>query len=232
MSTTTDETLVAEDLLLLLLDPRSGTIAGEGTLFHVLAGAVLADLALRDAVELVEGRALTGRRVGAVPGAAPSDPVLREVWDQVAHRPQGVQALLAGVGPHLRGPLLERLVAAGHVARERRRVLGPISRTALVAGPSGRRDGLVEQVRRVLVDGAEPTPRTGVLAALLSASGSLPALHADFPWSGVLYTRGKELERGDWGAAAAGDAVTRTAIAVTTATTTNLVALGVLTADS
>jgi hypothetical protein len=232
MTTTTDETLVAEDLLLLLLDPRSGTIAGEGTLFYVLAGAVLADLALRDAVELDEGRTLTGRRVSAVPGAAPSDPLLREVWDQVAERPQGVQALLAGVGPQLRGPLLERLVDAGHVTREKRTVLGPIRRTALVTGSSGRREDLVQQVRQVLVDGTGPTPRTGLLAALLSASGSLPALHADFPWSGALYTRGKELERGDWGAAAAGDAVMRTAIAVTTATTTNLVALGVLTADS
>ena len=67
----------------------------------------------------------------------------------------------------------------------------------------------------MLVDGADPTPRTAVLGALLSASGSLPALYADIPWSGAVYTRGKELETADWGAASVGEAVQRTVLATT-----------------
>jgi len=41
----TDEALLVEDVLLLLFQPESGTIAGENILFYVLGGAVLADLA-------------------------------------------------------------------------------------------------------------------------------------------------------------------------------------------
>lgn len=50
------EESLAEDLLLLLFQPNSGdrggtgTIAGENTLFYVLGGAVLADLALGEQV--------------------------------------------------------------------------------------------------------------------------------------------------------------------------------------
>jgi hypothetical protein len=57
--------LIAEDLLLLLFDPRSGTIAGEGTLFYTLAGAVLADLAAGGHIEVDEDTTLAGRPAGA-----------------------------------------------------------------------------------------------------------------------------------------------------------------------
>lgn len=211
--TTTDGPLLVEDLMLLLFDPRSGTIAGEGTLFYTLAGALLADLALRDQLEVEEGRSLLGPKARAV-GDRPDDELLRKVWDQVEDKATNVQGLLAGVGPYLRDPVLERLVQAGHIGRERRKLLGLIPTTALVGTGSSRRDDLLAEVRPVLVEGADPTPRAGVLAALLSASDSIPALHRDIPWSGEVYTRGKELERGDWGAAAVGEAVTRTTVAV------------------
>lgn len=207
--------LVAEDLLLLLFDSRSGTIAGEGTLFYTLAGALLAELAMQGQVEVDDQPRLFGRKVRAVDGAPPADPLLREVWDQLVEKPRGVQGLLAGVGPQLREPLLERLVRAGHIGRRRGLFLGLITTTTLIAGGTSRREELLGLVRPVLVDGVGPAPRAGVLAGLLSASGSLPVLHRDIPWSGDVYTRGKELERGAWGAAAAGEAVMRTVLATT-----------------
>lgn len=213
--TTAAAPLVAEDLLLLLFDPRSGTIAGEGTLFYTLAGAVLAELALQGRVEIDDRPSLLGQKARAVGSDPPSDPLLREVWEQVVDKPKSVQGLLAGVGPDLREPLVERLVQAGHIGRQRRKLLGLISTTTLVDGGTSRRVELLDAVRPVLVDGVEPVPRAGVLAALLSASGSLPVLHPDIPWSGDVYTRGKELERGDWGAGAAGEAVARTVLATT-----------------
>jgi Golgi phosphoprotein 3 (GPP34) len=213
MTTTQDVPLIAEDLLLLLFDPRSGTVAGEGTLFHPLAGAVLADLALSGRITLGERWTLTGRRVSAVEADPPADPLLRDAWERVTDKPHGVQHLLAAIGPRLREPLLARLVDGGDIVRRRGRFLGLVPTTRLVDGGTGRRDGLVARVRAVLVDGVDPDPRTGALGALLSASGNLPALHADFPWSGALHDRGKELERGNWGAAAAGEAVTRTVAA-------------------
>jgi hypothetical protein len=66
----------------------------------------------------------------------------------------------------------------------------------------------------VLVDGADPDRRSGALVALLSASDVLPALNSEIPWSGPVYTRGKQIQQGEWGAAAAGDAVIMTATTI------------------
>ncbi len=217
--------LIAEDLLLLLFDPRSGTIAGEGTLFYTLAGAVLADLAAGGHIEVDEDTTLAGRRVRAVAAAPSPDPLLREPWDRLTRKPRTTQVLLAEIGPTLRDPLLDRLVLAGHIGRERGRLLGILPSTRLSAGGTSRRGELLDAVRPVLTEAAAPTPRTAALAALLSASGSLPALYQDFPWSGRVLTRGQELERGDWGAAAAGEAVTRTTMAAALSSVSAVIAV-------
>ncbi|WP_233493716.1 GOLPH3/VPS74 family protein [Desertihabitans brevis] len=214
---------LAEDLLLLLFKPRSGTIAAEGTLYYALAGALLADLAL-------DGRVRTSTRwsgaveVAAVPGTEPDDELLRTAWRYVADRTRGVQTVLAAIGPTLRQPVLDRLVARGDVRQERRRALGLIPTTALLDGGTGRRDGLLADVRAVLVDGVEPAPRTAALTALVWAGGTLPELHPVIPWGAPVITRARELERGSWGAAAVGEAVTRTTIAVVTAVAATAVA--------
>ncbi|WP_300268489.1 GPP34 family phosphoprotein, partial [Microbacterium sp.] len=49
-------TLITEDVMLVLFQPDSGTIAGENTLFYVLAGGVLADLAQRGHATVEEAR--------------------------------------------------------------------------------------------------------------------------------------------------------------------------------
>ena len=53
-----------------------------------------------------------------------------------------------------------------------------------------------------------------ILAALLSASGTLPQFHREIPWTSPVISRAKELEQGNWGADAAGAAVTRTVTAI------------------
>lgn len=198
--------------MLLLFSPSSGTIAGEGTLFYVLGGALLAELAQLELVETEEA-GLRGTLVGAV-GDAPADALLRSAWDYAIGKPRNVQTVLAAVGPSLRGPVLDRLVKRGDVVRSTRRRLGLFSSTRLGTGATGRRAALVGRVRAVLVDGVPPDPRIATLAALLSASGSLPVLYRDIPWSGAVYTRAKTLERGDRGADAAASAITRTMAAI------------------
>lgn len=208
--------LLAEDLVLVLFEPKSGTIAGEGTLFYTLAGAVLTDLALAGNIEIAGEKTLTGRKVTAVADRAPTDPILRQMWDKIADKPRGAQSLLAGVGPYLRTPVLDRLVERGDIVTEQRKFLRIFKSTALMLGENSRRDALVKEIRAVLVDGADPDPHSGALAALVSASGSLPSLHREIPWSGDVYKRGKELEQGDWGADAVNEAVLRTAAAIAT----------------
>lgn len=126
---------------------------------------------------------------------------------------QGLPTVLAAVGPTFRQTVLDRLVERGDVNREKGKTLGIFPTTKLTLG-SGRRAELIADVRAVLIDGEKPSPRIGASIALLSASGTLPQFHRETPWSGDVYTQGKKLERGDWGAGATADAVTRTLAAV------------------
>jgi hypothetical protein len=199
---------LVEDLLLLLFQPRSGTIAGENTLFYVLGGAVLADLALGEHVT-TEARG----RVSSVADHPPSDDLLRPAWDYLAEKPRGVQTALAAIGPAMREPVLQRLIARGDIDQEPRKVLGLFRTTALRDGRTERRARLLADVRQVLVDGAEPPARVAALAALLSASGTLSQFHREIPWTSPVISRAKRLEQGDWGAEAAAAAVTRTVTA-------------------
>lgn len=207
-------TLITEDLLLVLFQPDSGTIAGENTLFYVLAAGMLTDLAQRGHAT-IEDAGIRGPRVHAA-GDPPEDELLLPMWDYISQKPRGVQTVLAAIGPGLREPVLDRLVERGELCRQRRRVLGLFPSTVLVEGGSGRRAELVAGMRAALVDGAEPSEHIAALTALVSASGSLPVLHREIPWSGATVTRAKNLENGDWAAGAAAAAVTRTMIAVVT----------------
>ncbi|GGM17393.1 GOLPH3/VPS74 family protein [Micromonospora yangpuensis] len=216
-----DTPTLAEDLLLLLFQPASGTIAGENTLFYVLAGAVLADLALADRLT-TEKRG----RISSTGDRPPAADLLRPAWDYLAEKPRGVQTVLAAIGPALRAPVLDRLTARGDIDQEPRKVLGLFRTTALSDGRTGRRARLLAEVRQVLVDGAEPSTRAAALGALLSASGTLPQFDPEIPWTSPVITRAKELERGDWGADAAAQAVTRTVTA--TVVNSAIVAITVL----
>lgn len=198
---------LVEDVLLLLFQPDSGTIAGENTLFYVLAGAVVADLALTGKVEArPSGR--SSSKVHAIGTTPPTDEVLEPAWSYVAEKPRDVHTVLAAIGPPLREPVLNRLVGRGDLDRRTRKVFGVFTTTRLTLG-GPRRPQLLDRVRATLVDGAQPGVRAAARIALLSASGTLPQFHPEIPWSAAVYTRGKEYEEGDWGASAAASAVTR-----------------------
>lgn len=212
-----DRTL-AEDLLLVLFQPGSGTIAGETTLSYVLAGAVLAELGLGGHVRAGAGR-LGSTTVSAVPGRPPADHLLRDSWEYVSDRARGVQTVLPATGPTLREPLLDRLVERGDLRRSTRRALGLFPVTALEEGATGRRAALLTELRAVLVNGGEPAPRVAALAALLYASGALPQLHPDVPWTSQVIARAAALQDGQWEAGAAAQAVGRTVMAFLVAVT-------------
>lgn len=214
-----DELLIAEDLLLLMMDDKSGTIAGEGTLYYTLGGAVLVELGLAGHVSIdPEERGLTGQKVRAVTGRRPQDPLLRSAHGTVAERVRGVQSLLAEIGTGLRETVLDRLVKRGTLRRESKKRLGFIPSTSLSIKDTRHKKALVEKVRAVLVDGTEPDARTAALVGLLSASGTLTSLHRSIPWSGEVYKRGKEFEQGSWGAEAVNTAVMRTMAAISAGT--------------
>lgn len=204
---------LADDLLLILFQPDSGTIAGENTLHYVLAGAVLAELAFNESV--TTKTTPTGSvSVEAIEGRATSDEILRSAWDYVADKPGEVEPMLAAIGPALRQPLLERLIARGDIREENGKVLGMLKVITLKDGGSGRRSGLIRDVRNVLVDGIEPTPHVAALAALMWGSGTLHQFDPEIPWSSVVITRARELGRGNWNAEGATQAVARATAAM------------------
>lgn len=216
---TTAAPSLAEDLLLVLFDPSSGSIRSEGSpLFHVLAGAVLTELTLAGRVDIDRTTTLRGRRVRVTDLPTPTDPLLVGTWQRVEEKPTDAYSLVLEIGPGLRAPTIERLVERDALQREATKMLGFVPGSRLVEGGTGRRSELVTSLRRVLVDGAEPSVREAALAALVSASGSLPAMHGEIPWSGEVYTRGRALQQGEWGARVAGDAIAAAAAAMLSTT--------------
>lgn len=214
-----NETLIVEDLVLLLMDDESGAIAGAGTLYYTLGGAVLVELGLDGRITVDENdKGLNGLKVRAVPGDALSDPVLQTAHDKVAERVRGVQTLLIEIGTGLHETVLDRLVERGMLRRESKKTLGVFRSTSTTAADTQHKKALMEKVRAVLVYGEEPDARTAAVIGLLSASGTLPSLHRSIPWSGKVYTRAKELEQASWGAEAVNTAVMRTVAAVSVGT--------------
>lgn len=212
---------LAEDILLVLFQPDSGTIAGEDTLFHVLAGAVLADLALDESVTITATR--TGATtIKAVEGRAPSDEILRSAWDYVSDKSVTVQTMLAVIGPTLRQPLLERLIARGDIREENGKVLGLLKTTTLKDGGNRRRIGLINDVRAILVDGVKPTPRVAALAGLMWGSGTFHQFDPDIPRTSVVIDRAQDLARGNWSADGATQAFARTLAATFSIIATNV----------
>ncbi|WP_030144355.1 GPP34 family phosphoprotein [Glycomyces sp. NRRL B-16210] len=215
------ETLVVEDLLLLLLDDEKGHIAGEGTLYYTLGGAVLLELALTGRVRVEPKKSAFGsstiQSVGSIP---PTDPILADAFTVVAKKPRTAQTFILMLGPSLRTKVTDRLVERGLVRRNTKKVLGLFRSTTWPAEDTRHEAELRERIRAILVDGAEPDPRTGAIIALLDASGQMP-LVLKFP--GVpareIAKRVKTVSEGVWAAEAVKNAILATNAAITAATT-------------
>ncbi|MGO1563080.1 MAG: GOLPH3/VPS74 family protein [Actinomycetaceae bacterium] len=203
---TTSDDLVVEDLLLVLFDPANGVLRGEGQrLFHALAGALLVDLAEHGVVGPDDAE--VRGPVRALTGDAPDDELLRLGWELVAAGPRDVQTVVHQIGPRLRGPVIDRLVARGHLTSERRKILGLMPSTRIGLGATGRREQLLADVHGLLVDGTPAGEHARSVAALLFASGSAPFMHPEIPWSGTVHAHGTALMESSRGAAATADAV-------------------------
>jgi hypothetical protein len=210
--------ILAEDLLLLLVDDRTGRPVVDTTRLDLaLAGALLLDLAALGRVDVTRpgGPVKAGRLV--VRDATPTgDPVLDEAARRIrSSAPRKPEALLPHLKKGLREELLARLVGRGVLRAEEGTVLGLFpTRSWPAADPTHER-----QVRAglwdVLVVGRAPSPREGALVALLQAVDQVPRV---LPGSGLPH---RELRRRAKLVAAGGfadDAVRRAVEAVNTAT--------------
>lgn len=219
-------TLIAEDVLLLLLDDETGRGPVSLDLRPVLGGAVLLELALAGAVEPVASSWGTSR-VRAVDGAAPvEDPVLRDALTEIAAKERSAQDLVSRLGKGLQERLSVRLVERGILERREGRVLGLFPTTTWPAADSRHEDDVRRALEAVLVQGLDPDPRTGAIVALLAAVDRAHKVvdRAGLPASQVR-KRAKQVAEGAWAAKAVRDALT----AATTAVAMTVVAAGVVT---
>ncbi|MFW6776139.1 GOLPH3/VPS74 family protein [Nocardioides sp. CPCC 205120] len=213
-------TLIAEDLLLLLLDDEDGTLLQQSFLDQALAGAVLAELAAERLVELGEERRWGAKpHVLPVRGARTDDLVLATALERVAEKPRDAQGLLHPLGKGLRDTLLERLAERGLLRREEGRVLGLFRRTTWPAVDSAHEEQVRDELEATLVHGRPAAPRAAALIGLLHAIG---VVHRVVDREGVsaseVKRRAKAVAEGELASEAVGSAVQAMYVAIWTAT--------------
>ncbi len=212
---TTD--LIAEDLLLLLLDDESGKLTQTSYLDIAIGGALLTELAIKGAVEVGErGSRWSRAKVRAVEEADLADPVLRDARGVVGEKERTAEALVNKLGKGRRGALLARLQERGLVTEREDRVLGVLPRKRWPAADGAREAEVRARLGDVLVRGLTPTPREAALVSLLRALG---IAHKVVDREGVsareVKRRAQEVAEGDWAAKAVRDAVAASQAAVT-----------------
>lgn len=220
-------TLIAEDLLLLLLDDEKGSVQ---TAYPqtALGGAVLIELALAGAVE-VEAKTSVWRtaKVRAVAGRRPEDAVLRTAYDLVGERERGAQDLVNRIGKGLQQELATRLVERRLLERQDGKVLGLFPRTRWPAADTTHEEQVRRALTAALVQGMTPDERTGALVAVLSAIDKAHKVvdRAGLP-AKVVRKRAKEISDGAWAAQAVRDAINASVAAIAAATTAATVVAG------
>lgn len=215
--------LLAEELLLLALDDESGKVVVT-ELDKGLAGAVLVELTLAERIRVAEkGESVRAGRLVLRPGPEPGDPILAGALALLAHREgRKPQYVLDALAKDLRRRLADRLVQAGVLRREKRKMLGLFPAERLPAQDSTHEATVRERIRDALC-GAEPDERTAALISLLSALNAVTKV-VDVPDRRAANRRAKEIAKGQWAAAAVRKAIeavnAATAAAIAAAATT------------
>lgn len=220
------DTLIAEDLLLLLLDDQKGTMASSTHERPLLGGALLIELSLAGQVEVEHTRILRTARARATgQGGTPTDPLLADALSVVAEKSRSAQQLVDRLGKGARQALLDRLVERGLLEQRRSKVLGLFPRTTWPAADARHESEVRKRLQASLVEGREPDPRTAALAALLAAvdrahkvveRGAVPAK--------TVKKRAKELGEGQWASDAVRASVQASQAAVMAAVTASTAA--------
>jgi len=226
--------LLAEDLMLLLLDSRSGKAAASSAHRQLLGGAVMIELAMLGRVERRERqRPLLGRQVvlTAIGSGPLPDPLLEHAWQSVAARPTSVRATLNRLGRGLSRTVTERLVQRGVLTRRTGLRFGLVPTTVYPAVDTTHELAVNAPIRAALTENTVPDPRTASLIGLLSVKNALPRALQDMQpplaWSAQIQERAARIREGDWGATAVRDAVNaQTAATVSEFTSAAIFAIG------
>lgn len=202
--------LIAEDLLLLLLDDESGRPIVDSTrLPRVLAGAVLLELALDGYVtpagadeDVKKGRLAVRQE------DAPEDPILARAVEMIreSRRPVKPAAAIEKLDAGMRVAVFERVVDRGWVRESRRKILGLFPAKTWPPVDESHEREVRHELAGVLIEGLDPMPRAAALISLLSAVDAAPKVFPDSDRKAIR-KRAKSIADGDWVAAAVRQAV-------------------------
>ena len=202
-------TLIAEDLLLLLLDDDSGKPLADSTkLPRVLAGALVVELAMGGSLRITGPGEQIKKDHVVVAGELPAEPVLRRVFDLVASasRPMKPQKVIEKSQKNLSKELVARLVAQGFVTEKKDKVWGLFPTTTWPARETSHEKVLRDSLRSALVDGTTPSPHTAALISLISAVDLTHKVIVDADKKQLKH-RAKQIAEGEWAGAAVRKAV-------------------------
>ena len=218
-------TLIAEDVLLMLLDD-SGAFVSSDNRKPALAGAVLAELALSGAAEIETEKGLWKRsRVVVEDPSTVADPVLIEALQHIEAKKRSAQDLVNRLGKELPDRLCSRLVEQGLLRREESKVLGVFPRTRWPAAGSPYEEALRARVRRALVEGEDPDERTATVIAVLVAADVLhKVVNRGSMSKRELKKRAEEIAEGGWATEAVRKAIQAAQAAVMAGVTAATVA--------
>lgn len=192
--------LLAEELLLVAYRP-DGTARGKSVeLDCALGGALLLELVLDGHLEL------DGKLIKADQGGRPSHPRLREAYERIAAKPGKPQAWVGRLAKGTRRRLLDDLVEAGVLDDVTYKWLGVFTRHRFPTGRPELRQGVLERLRAVVLDGRPPDQRTAGLATLIGAAGLERRLFPDADHRAVR-RRLKEIAEAPWAADAVRKAI-------------------------
>jgi hypothetical protein len=221
--------LIAEDLLLLLTDDRTGKlIAPSNQVDIALGGALLVELALTQRVDVADERSSigTGRLLVTNPGPT-SDSVLDAaqtlLQDKQGKKPKDIVPALA---KGLRARLHTRLAAQGILHKENGKILGLFPTHRWPSNDAAHEESVRAPLVEVLRDGTTDDPRAAALVSLLHAlkavtkvfdSGELGITKKD------LNANAKRIADGDWASEAVREAIDAMLAAVIAATSSSTV---------
>ncbi|MGQ0841445.1 GOLPH3/VPS74 family protein [Actinokineospora sp.] len=210
--------LIAEELLLLLVDDETGKVRPIGTdVGRGLAGAVLIELATLGLVDVAhEGEEVREGRLVVRPGDVPDHPVLADAVSLVAELSGSTPArVLEKLAKGLRDRIVDGLVVGGVLRREKHRVLG-IFPTERVPAQDTAHEAQVRARLHAVLTGAAPDPRSAALISLLQALEVLTSV-IEVPDKRAARKIAKDLTESEWAAGAVRKSVAAVHAAVITA---------------
>lgn len=219
-------TLIAEDVLLLLLDERGAFVAAD-KMRPALAGALLAELALTGAVEIEAEQGLWRRAHVVAQDATPArtDPLLAHAIEEIDAKRRTPQALVGRLGKDLPDQLCTRLADRGILRREESRVLGLFPKTRWPAADASHEGELRAALERTLIDGEDPDERLATVIAVLAAADVLHKVVRRGSMSKrELRNRAEQVAEGGWATEAVRKAIQAAQAAVAAAVTASTAA--------